>query len=159
MYQQRARHVLTPIAPVLPHEVDEAMWELFGAIGDFWKLDVDRDQYRIRLRAFMTNRIYLNPVYREFYALTQRVIVKLLAEHGSPKGYEVLFTNKPRHAPTAPPETELEFVQTYVANEFITLRLSLGGFKAFGAINFRGYMGGENIAGQPIPYRPKDGSP
>ena len=130
------------------------MWRLFAAIGAFWKLDADPDPYRIRLQAFMTNRINLNPVYREFYAVAKRVIDRLLAEHGSPKGYEILFTNKPRRPPAGPPETELEFVQAYVVNEFIALRLALGGFKAFGAVNYCGYFGGANITDQPVPYRP-----
>ncbi|OKO82299.1 hypothetical protein AC629_24280 [Bradyrhizobium sp. NAS80.1] len=155
MYQRRVKHVLSPLSPRLPDDVDQAMWELFKAISDFWQLDADPDEYRVRLRSFMADRISLNPAYAEFYGLAKRLIDRLIARDGLPKAYESLFTNKPRHAPTAPPETELEFVQVYVANELIAWRIALGGFKAFGAINYRGYFGGANIDGQPIPYRPK----
>ena len=77
---------------------------------------------------------------------------KLVSQYGA-KAYEQLFTQKPRSAPAAPPQTEMEFVQQYVANEFIGLRLALGSFKSFGAINYCGYFGGANIVGQPVPYR------
>jgi hypothetical protein len=39
------------------------------------------------------------------------------------------------------------------ANEFVAFRLAVGGFAAFGATNYRGFFGGANIAGQPVPYR------
>jgi hypothetical protein len=100
----------------------------------------------------MANRIIINPMYRDFYVVTKGVIDGLIAQYGA-KAYEQLFTQKPRIAPTAPPQTQLEFAQQYVANEFIGLRLALGSFKAFGAINYCGYFGGANIVGQPVPYR------
>src|SRR5215471_5795087 len=136
MYQARARHILSLVTTEEPVEIDEAMWGLFVAIGEFWKLGDDPAPYRLRFRSFMANRVHLNPIYRDFYSLAKRVIARLLAEHGSPRGYEVLFTEKPRTLPVGPPETELEFVQQYVVNEFIGMRLALGSFKAFGAVNY-----------------------
>ena len=101
----------------------------------------------------MENRITINPMYRDFYIVAKGVIEGLIKQFGEVTAYEHLFTNKPRIAPVTPPQSELEFVQHYVANEFIVFRLALGGFKAFGAINCCGYMGGANIEGQPVPYR------
>jgi hypothetical protein len=152
MYQARVSNVVIPSESVLPAAVEKAMWNLFVAIGDFWKLGDDPEPYRLRFEAFMANRIGINPMYRDFYVVAKTVIDQLITEHGQ-AAYEVLFTQKPRIAPTAPPQTQLEFVQQYVANEFIGFRLALGSFKAFGAINYCGYFGGANIAGQPIPYR------
>jgi hypothetical protein len=129
-----------------------AMWDLFVAIGDFWQLRDDSSPYKLRLQSFMANRIAFNPLYSEFYAVAARVLSELIAAHGAKSAYEQFFTQKPRTSVNAPPETELEFVQQYVANEFIALRLALGGFKAFGAINYRGYFGGANISGQPVPF-------
>ncbi|MER9593947.1 hypothetical protein [Mesorhizobium sp. M0244] len=152
MYQNRAQHLLSPKAPVAQDSVEEAMCRLLVAIGSFWNLTDEPEAYRTRLPAFMTNRISLDPKYQDYYALAQRVIDALIAEKGEAAAYEYLFTNKPRAKP-ALPVTELEYVQYYVANEFIALRLALGGFSAFGALNYRGYFGGANVPGQPAPYR------
>jgi len=152
MYQARVSNVVIPSESIVTPDVDEAMWQLFVAVGDFWKLGDDPGAYRLRLRAFMSNRIRVNPIYRDFYVIAKGVIEGLLAQYGA-AAYEQLFTQKPRITPTAPPQTPLEFVQQYVANEFIGLRLALGSFKTFGAINYCGYFGGANIQGQPVPYR------
>jgi len=47
---------------------------LFVAIGEFWKLEDDPRPYRLRLRAFMSNRIRFSPLYRDFYVLARTVI-------------------------------------------------------------------------------------
>ena len=96
-------------------------------------------------------------MYRDFYIVAKAVIEELIAQFGQPAAYEQLFTNKPRIAPATPPQSRLEFVQHYVANEFIGFRLALGGFKSFGALNYCGYMGGANIEGQQVPYRTSKG--
>ena len=152
MYQARVRHLLSPISVETSSDFDEAMWELFSAIGRFWKLTDDPGAYKLRLHSFMRNRIDFNPLYRDFYIVAKRVVESLVSKHGSAKGYEILFTQK-SGLWGAPPETEIEFVQQYVVNELIGLRLALGGFKDFGAVNYCGYFGGPNIEGEPPPYR------
>jgi hypothetical protein len=154
MYQAKVRHPLSPLEPVEPDVVDEAMWALFVAIGEFWKTEDDPAQYRERLRTFMANRVTLNPLYRDFYIATKAIIDELIHQYGAPAAYEKLFTQKDRKQPLSPPESRLEFVQQYVINEFIALRLALGSFRTFGALNYCGYFGGANIPGQPVPYRP-----
>ena len=153
MYQSRITHILTPSDAASDDETMSAMWNLFVAIGELWQLGDDPSPYRLRLQAFMRNRIAFNPLYAEFYTVCARVLSELIAAKGRKAAYAEFFTEKPRAIPSAPPETQLEFVQQYVANEFISLRLALGSFKAFGAINYRGYFGGANIADQPAPYR------
>jgi hypothetical protein len=154
MYQSRARHPLSSLAPSEPQGVEDAMWHLFVAVGEFWKLGDDPAGYRERFKTFMDNRISLNPIYEGLYAAAKRMIDDLTAELGSPgSAYEAILTRKDRKLPSGPPESELEFIQVYVANEFIALRLALGGFLAFGALNYCGYFGGGNIPGQPAPYR------
>jgi hypothetical protein len=152
MYQARVSNIVVPTESTVPADVDEAMWKVFVAIGDFWKLGDDPEPYRLRLREFMANRINMSPMYRDFYVVAKTVVDGLIGQYGA-AAYEQLFTQKPRIAPAAPPQTPLEFVQQYVANEFIGLRLALGSFKTFGAINYCGYFGGANIEGQPVPYR------
>lgn len=153
MYQRRANNPFSALV-VEEHEgVQQAMWALFVAIGDYWNLGDDPDSYRGRFTTFMENRISLNPLYREFYAGAKSLLDRLIADHGAARAYEIVFTQRDRKQPLAVPETELEFIQLYVADEFIALRLALGGFKAFGATNYCGYFGGANIPGQPVPYR------
>jgi hypothetical protein len=153
MYQIRAKHPFSPLAPSEPQAVEDAMWELFKAVGDFWQLGDDPNGYRERFKTFMDNRISLNPLYNDFYAATKKHIDELAGPNGRAHAYEVLFTKKDRKLPAGPPVSELDFIQVYVANEFIALRLALGGFLAFGAVNYCGYFGGANIPGQPVPYR------
>jgi hypothetical protein len=153
MYQARVSNVVVPSEAIVSSDVDDSMWKLFLAVGAFWKLEDDPESYRLRFRGFMENRISINPMYRDFYIVAKVLIDGLIAQLGEAAAYEQLFTNKPRIAPVTPPQSQLEFVQHYVANEFIGFRLALGGFKAFGAINYCGYMGGANIKGQPVPYR------
>lgn len=50
-----------------------AMSDLFVAIGDFWQLGDDPSPYKLRLQAFMVNRIAFNPLYSEFYAVAKSV--------------------------------------------------------------------------------------
>lgn len=157
MYQARVSNVVLPSESVVSSDVEDAMWKLFVAVGDFWKLGDDPQPYRLRFRDFLQNRISINPMYRDFYIVAKTLIDGLIAQFGEAAAYEQVFTNKPRIAPSTPPQSRLEFVQHYVANEFIAFRLELGGFKAFGAINYCGYMGGANIEGQPVPYRTSKG--
>lgn len=153
MYQQRTRHPLSPLVPIESTEVEDAMWELFVAVGTFWRLTDDPAGYRGRFKTFMENRISLNPLYTTFYAAAKKLIDELAASQGVAGAYATVFASKDRRTPTGTPESELEFIQYYVANEFVALRLALGGFKDFGALNYCGYFGGANIPGAPVPYR------
>jgi hypothetical protein len=156
MYQPKVRNPLSPFAAREPDDIDAAMWALFVAIGDFWKTGDGPDRYRLRFRSFMQNRIALNPLYQKFYAAAKTLIDELVSRLGESAAYEDLFTQKDRRSPPAPPETEREFIQSYVVNEFIALRLALGSFQTFGAANYCGYFGGANIDDQPPPYRTRD---
>lgn len=153
MYQARERNILSPRAPVSTDEVFESAYRMLVAIGTFWRLTDDADGYRERLRAFMGDRININPLYQQYYIMSERVTAALVAEMGEAKAYEHIFTNN-KGANPPKPTTELGYVQTFVANELVSLRLSLGGFASFGALNYRGYISGANVPGQPIPYRP-----
>jgi hypothetical protein len=130
------------------------MWALFLAIGAFWSLTDDTTGYRGRLQAFMSNRISLDVGYLGYYALATDVIDALIAEAPSPeKAYERLFTSKPSGGEE---DSDLGAVKAKVVDEFIVWRLALGGFRDFGALNYRGYIGGANIAGEPVPYRTRN---
>jgi hypothetical protein len=160
MYQARAR-----LAPRTKHAapdaaVQTALWEIFVAIGTFWKLTDTADDYRCRFEAFVTDRLVFNSLYRDFYAHAANYLTTLKHTAGSDgKAYAILFTQKAKVVPaaltaiTAVPQNELDFVQTYVVNEFIALRITLGGFKDFGASHTIGFPGGANIEGRAPSYR------
>jgi hypothetical protein len=56
MYQARVSNIVIPSEAIVAPDVDEAMWQLFVAVGDFWKLDDDPEPYPLCLRAFMASR-------------------------------------------------------------------------------------------------------
>ena len=153
MERKNAKHPLsTELAP-LSKETFDAMWEVFVHIGKFWQNMDEPTPYKSLLYSFMLNRINLRPIYREYYFIAEKAMKELIKEKGGDKdkAYEYLFTD--RDAAKTPPETLIALTRQVVANEFMALQLSLGGFKAFGAKNYCGYIGGAYIPGQPAPYR------
>ncbi|MCU1231963.1 MAG: hypothetical protein JWO97_4847 [Acidobacteria bacterium] len=152
MYQVKVRHPLSALAPALTDSVAASMWKLFVAIGPYWELTDDPEPYRLRFTTFTQNRIALNPIYTAFYTEAARVIDVLIAALGEKAAYAVIFS-KQNDDVASVPLTTLNLVQQYVSGEFIAIRLALGSFKAFGAINYCGYIGGANILDEPVPYR------
>ncbi|MFG1342934.1 hypothetical protein [Xanthobacter autotrophicus] len=154
MYQARVRRAVSPQVVETAKTVEAEMWALFEAIGTYWRLTDDTDGYRGRLQAFMANRVSLDVGYLGYYALAVDVIADLLAETDSAQAaYDKLFTTR---ASGGEEDSDLAAVKTRVVDEFIAWRLALGGFRDFGALNYRGYFGGANLPGAPVPYRPRD---
>lgn len=154
MYQKRVQSALSARAPSATAEVDEAMWALFLAIGDYWMLTDDVTGYRGRLQAFMANRISLDVGYLGYYALAAQVVEELQADVVAPAAaYARLFTARPSGGEE---DSDLATVKAKVVDEFITWRLALGGFRDFGALNYRGYFGGANLSDEPVPYRTRN---
>jgi hypothetical protein len=159
MYQPRVQNILSPRVPDADGVIDVEIWPLFLAIGEYWKLSDTPDQYRTRFNAFISDRVSINPLYADFYSLAARMLREMSSDVGREVALNTFFTNKDRRVLSAlspsqlTPETELEFVQLYVVNEFIALRIALDGFINFGGINYCGYFGGANMAGQSVPYR------
>lgn len=154
VYQARARHPAGDRAQDLSQAVRDAMWELFVAVGTHWKTVQDPAPMRSRFDSFLDNRIALMPLYAEYYAIAHRVIESLKTGHGGDAGaaYAELFTRE--DANRQPPTTQLALTRQAVANEFVVLHTALGGFLAFGPVNWPGYFGGANLPGRPAPYRP-----
>ena len=96
---------------------------------------------------FGSNRIALNPNYLAKYRSAAAVIAELFAELGEAGAYEQLFTDAA--ASLSPPASKLARARQLVANEFVSLQMALGGFKAFGgAENYFGYIDGPNTREQ-----------
>ena len=152
MYDTKVRHALSQSEVSIPDAVDEAMWNLFLAIGDMWLLEDDPNPYRLRFRTFMANRIALQPLYTGYYLAATNMIADLTEQADANAAYQLIFFGRNDQNLTVNP-TLLLAVQQFVAYEFIARRLAFGSFAAWGAINYRGYIGGANIPGQPVPYR------
>lgn len=159
MYQARSAHALSPLAPAVSAAPREMIWDLYLAIGIYWRLEDDPASHRLRFQDFLDNRIGLNPLYNSYYETAAKVITDLIAELGREAAYAKIFSEKDRQLRGEAPDSPFDLTQRFVANELVALRLALGGFATFGALNYRGYFGGANIEGEPVPYRTaKDGN-
>ena len=152
-YDREAPHHPYPHQEELPDpETMLGLWNLFVQIGKFWNNTAEPEAMRSDLVVFIENRIKLNPNYLDEYLNAVEVVDELVAELGEEKGYRKLFTDP--KANISPPTTRLARARQRVSNEFVSLQLALGGFKAFGgAKNYLGYIAGANIEGH-TPYRP-----
>lgn len=136
--------------PTLPDpRVRDRLWRLFSAIVRRWS-DIDPTTMKSNWLVFLGNRIRVDASYAGEYAAAAQLLDEMAAAMGEEAAYEKLLTDA--QANVAPPATPLARARQRVSNEFITLFLALGGFKAYGAVNYLGYIGGANIEGQ-IPYR------
>jgi hypothetical protein len=151
LYDLDARHHARQHEEPFPDAaVIDRLWGLFVAICGRWGEAEDAAPMRSNFLVFIANRIKLDICYLHEYENAAAVLDELIAEHGQSKAHERLLTDP--LANIAPPTTRLARARQRVSNEFISLQLALGGFKAFGAANYIGYIGGANIAGR-VPYR------
>lgn len=147
-------HANTNQLPFPDAKTLERLWQLFVAIGDFWQNNPEPERMRSNFLVFVANRIKVECCYVDEYNNAAHVLDELIAELGAPAGFEKLLTDV--QADVAPPTTRLARARQRVSNEFVALQMALGGFKAFGAANYLGYVAGANIEGH-VPYRPLDG--
>lgn len=151
MYQKAAIHPLSEDLSPISNDVFDLLWEIFSQIGKFWQDMDDPSPYRIQVYNFVLNRMNLRPIYHDYYTSAPAVIKQLKDQLGQDKAYEFLFTDQASNV--SPPQTPVAVVRQHIVNEFIAFQLALGGFKAFGAVNYCGYFGGANIPGKQVPYR------
>lgn len=156
MYQAKTQHPLSPPLPTLPKPVEQALWDLFVAIGTMWRFDDDVESYRLLFETFVQNRLALNPFYAAFYQTTMDLIANLAAQKNLNAAYELIFFGVNPHNLQYSPEV-FQVVKQDVVNELINFRLACGSFRAWGAINYCTYFGGANLAGEPAPYRTAKG--
>lgn len=95
------------------------------------------------LIVLLSNRIEIDYNYLAEYSNTINVIEEPTNELGDKDTYIKLLTDP--SANISPPTNRLSRARQLVSNEFISLCLSLGGFKHFGSkLNYQGYFGGAN---------------
>lgn len=131
-----------PAPPVLGR-----LWSLFSHIVKRWS-DADPSAMRSNWLVFIANRQRVDGAWAGWYAEAAALLDQRVAQMGEAAAYEQLL-NTPR---VAGQPTDLPWPLARVADEFITLFLALGGFKAYGAVNYLGYIAGANVPGQ-TPYR------
>lgn len=156
MYEARIEHPLISRLPALTDDVEEAMWNLFVAIGTTWQFTDDPNPYRLRFRTFMHNRIAVEPLYVLYYIAAADLIADLTRQKDAAAAYNLIFFGQNPDGLTYDQDL-FQLVLDHVSFEFIAFRLSVGSFRAFGARNYPGYFGGANLAGEPVPYRPAEG--
>ncbi len=155
MNQDQIIHPVSKTLPTLEPDVFDTLYELFEHIGRYWHNAEDSRNYQSELYIFIQNRINLYPIYQEYYRISSLTLRQLIEENGKEEAYQIVFTDP--FANTPPVDSNLSIVRQKVSNEFVSLQLSLGGFKAFGAKNYPGFIGGAYIPGKPAPYRTKGG--
>jgi len=143
------------LAGVEESGIDEALienlWGVFLAICRHWQNVPEPELMKTRFLGFLSNRIELHPEYLSYYRTAATEIERLAERSGREQAYLELLTDPSLAKGEA--DTGLKIARQKVSNEFISLQLSLGGFKSFvGAINYPGYIGGWNGDG-PAPYR------
>src|ERR1043165_5771914 len=93
MYKAKAHHPLSTPLPEVAAEVEKAMWGLFVAIGDAWRLP-DQDvveTYHLRFDAFLENRIAIDPLNGKYYEAAAELIADLAAQLDLAAAYELIF--------------------------------------------------------------------
>ena len=147
--------------PISPNDL-EILWQLFVAIATAWggnrhesnghALDrggsPDPLAQRSQWLEFIEARTLTAPSYGGEYRSAVLVLEELSRVHGPAIWDELLFGA----SRSAPPTSRLGHLRRYVVEEFIKVWLASGGFKAFGAGNFNGYVSGSRFAVQ-APYR------
>ena len=152
--------------PVSPDDL-KILWQLFVAIATTWSGHRHESNGQVLERngsnghgspdplalrsqwlEFIEVRTRTAPSYGGEYRSAVLVLEELSRVHGSAMWDELLFGA----SRTAPMTSRLGHLRRYVVEEFIKVWLAVGGFKAFGAGNFNGYVSGSRFAVQ-SPYR------
>lgn len=150
-YNIDAKYMVANSLNELNEDAIEKLWKLFQSIEKFWGSDENIDRMKSNFIVFLSNRIEIDFNYLAEYSNAINVIEELTNELGDKDAYIKLLTDP--SANISPPTTRLARARQLVSNEFISLYLSLGGFKHFGSkLNYQGYFGGTNTE-KVIPYR------
>ena len=134
--------------PLLPLNESQmaSLWDIFGAVGTHWKLDVAVNLLRSRWLDLIEAKCTSTPDYRAEYANAVVVYEAMVAQLGEEQAITLLYDKtiiaKPEEA-----TTKLLHAKYYVGNEFIRCFVATGGFRGFvkEARNYTGFMGGSRF--------------
>lgn len=136
------------------------LWTLFRQIGRCWGNVVsDSANLKSTWTEFIEVRTTTEPSYTGEYANAVSVLEDLIEMYGEQNAFTLLFLRS--GVPEGPPMTRLAHAKRYVVDEFIRVQVTAGGFKSFGARNYKGYLGGSRYNRTPRvrAYRPAGGNP
>lgn len=151
-----------------PFEMKQ-LWELFHAIGEYWKNTTnDSVGQRSSWTEFIILRAKQRPSYVTEYENALKVIAELRAEFGD-EAYRTLFQHKLKEKEKDTPRTRMDHAKEFVVDEFIRMQVVAGGFRGFGSdlkgknrkklrpLNYNGFVRGSryNRLVQVRAYPPK----
>lgn len=146
------------LLPSEPGQLDvdtlECLWELFAAIANIWGTKEGSANlnsplaYRSQWLEFIDAKTLHRPSYVTEYRTGVETLRELHQRHGAGVWNELMFGPSRQAALT----TKVGHLRHYVAEEFIRVWLVAGGFKAYGAGNYNGFVSGSRFATAP-PYR------
>ncbi len=119
------------------------LWRLFQEIGRTWDC-AKHDSLEVRSSwlEFVEAKSTVSPSYTGEYSNAVLVCDELVDLHGD-DAYRRLFFDA--GIPPGPPMTRLAHAKRFVVDEFITVQIVAGGFKSFGDLNYKGFVGGSRF--------------
>lgn len=134
----------------LNDDANNVLWSLFIWIGKIWMESSDASSFKPQWEEFVRLRIEKSPSYAGEYQNACDVINELIVLYGEKEAYfKLLMDNE---IGDEGKNTRLGHTKQYVANEFIKVFLTVGGFKEYGARNYNSFIGGPRNM-NPSPYR------
>jgi hypothetical protein len=124
------------------HERD-GLWRLFQEIGWAWEC-AKNDSLEVRSSwvEFVEAKSTVSPSYTGEYSNAVLVCAELEDVHAD-EAYRKLFFD--HGIPGGPPLSRLAHAKRFVVDEFITVQIVAGGFKSFGDLNYKGFVGGSRF--------------
>ena len=149
--------------PLSPEDL-ERLWEILAAINANWRLFWDEDEdpkdhSLLRMRSSWREFVHLRsdppgpnpqPSYAAEYA-NAITVVDALKSADPDAVWDILFSvgtpgAQPPSAGAAVTAAQLLHAKRFVIDEFMTVLVTTGGFKAFGGRNTHGYMAGSRTS-------------
>lgn len=121
----------------------DGLWRLFQQIGRAWDC-AKHDSLEVRSSwlEFVEAKSTVSPSYTGEYSNAVLVCAELEEVHGG-EAYDRLFFGN--GIPPGPPMTRLAHTKRFVADEFMSVQIAAGGFKSFGDLNYKGFVGGSRF--------------
>jgi hypothetical protein len=130
-----------------PEQIDR-LWKIFVEIARTWgDPKTDPMPQRSQWLEFVQLRTGREPSYLEEYHNALRVLDDLKAQHG--RNAVTKLVRDPGIKSDDPATTPLAHAKKYVVEEFIRVWLATGGFRAYGAGNYNGYISGSRFGVRP----------
>ncbi len=144
--------LLDSTGQVLSDAAMEVLWDLFVQIGRSWhNVQHDSADLRSSWLEFIAAKTDVPPSYIGEYCNAVDILEELIAVHGSPAAFDLLFFQS--GIPNSKPTTRLAHTKVYVVNEFIRVQVVAGGFRGFGGthrnLNYNGFVRGSRYNRMP----------